>query len=159
MSPTIDSARSLPVLLVEDNEIDIAITQRIVKRNAPDVALSVARRGAEALDMLLDSTQPAPRLVLLDLGLPDIDGQEVLRRIKDHLRVSIVPVAVLTGAREERVMLDCLQLGGNMFFVKPIVATDVRNLVMAVRRYWEIIDTLQRAARGNEEEGHVDQKT
>ena len=159
MSPTIDSARTLPVLLVEDNEIDIAITQRIVKRNAPDVALSVARRGAEALDMLFDSAQPAPRLVLLDLGLPDIDGQEVLRRIKDHLHVSIVPVAVLTGAREERVMLDCLRLGGNMFFVKPIVATDVRNLVTAVRRYWDVMETLQRAARGEEEEGHVGQET
>jgi CheY-like chemotaxis protein len=150
--------QTLPVLLVEDNEIDIEITQRIVSRSAPDIALSVARGGAQALDVLFDTAVPAPRLVLLDLGLPDVDGQEVLRRIKDHLQLSIVPVAVLTGATEERVMMDCLRLGGNMFFVKPISAPDVRNLVTAVRRYWDIMETLQRAARGEKEQGHVEQE-
>ena len=150
--------QTLPVLLVEDNEIDIAITQRTVSRSAPEIALTVARGGAAALDVLFDSAQPAPRLVLLDLGLPDVDGQEVLRRIKDHLQLSIVPVAVLTGATEERVVMDCLRLGGNMFFVKPIAASDVTNLVTAVRRYWDIMETLQRAARGGEEQGHVEQE-
>lgn len=153
-----DHDQTLPVLLVEDNEIDIAITQRMIARSAPDIALSVARGGAQALEVLFDSAGPAPRLVLLDLGLPDVAGQEVLRRIKDHLQLSIVPVAVLTGAAREHVMMDCLRLGGNMFFVKPIAASDVRNLVTAVRRYWEVMETLQRSARGEEEEGHVDQE-
>ncbi|MEX2158005.1 MAG: response regulator [Dehalococcoidia bacterium] len=153
-----DQNQTLPVLLVEDNEIDIAITQRMIARSAPDIALSVARGGAQALEVLFDRTQPAPRLVLLDLGLPDVGGQEVLRRIKDHLELSIVPVAVLTGAPGERVMMDCLRLGGNMFFVKPIAASDVRNLVTAVRRYWEVMEALQRTARKEVETTHVDEE-
>ena len=153
-----DHNRTFPVLLVEDNEIDIAITQRMVARGAPDIELSVARDGAQALEVLFDDAQPAPRLVLLDLGLPDVDGQEVLRRIKNHLELSIVPVAVLTGATGERVMMDCLQLGGNMFFVKPIAVSDITNLVAAVRRYWEVMDGLQRAARKEVETPNVDEE-
>ena len=155
----------LPVLLVEDNEIDIEITRRMVERSASAIDLTIARDGAEALAILLGDQYRVqaerrallPRLVLLDLGLPQIEGQEVLRRIKNHPDLSPVPVAILTGATGEAPLMECLRLGSNMYFVKPISVTDVTNLVSAVRQYWEVLETLQKQrASGVREKRDVD---
>jgi len=152
-----DAQTPLPVLLVEDNEIDIEITRRVVARSSSPIDLTVARDGAEALALLLgEPSRPLPRLVLLDLGLPQFDGQEVLRRIKNHPDLSPVPVAVLTGATGERPLQECLRLGSNMYFVKPISVADVTNLVTTVRKYWEVLAALQRRAGQREEREDVD---
>lgn len=144
---------SVPVLLVEDNEIDIEITRRVVSRSPTPIELTIAHDGAEALAILFGE-RPArlPRLVLLDLRLPAVDGQEVLRRLKNDPELSTVPVAVLTGASEDRTFLECVRLGSNMYFVKPISVEDVTNLVVAVRRYWELMESLRRRNRENREE-------
>jgi CheY-like chemotaxis protein len=147
----------LPVLLVEDNEIDIEITRRVVSRSPLPIDLTVAHDGAEALALLLgERSAPLPRLILLDLRLPLFDGREVLRRIKNHPDLSPVPVAVLTGASGERPLKECLRLGSNMYFVKPISVADVTNLVSTVRRYWEVMEALQRRAGQREERQDVD---
>jgi CheY-like chemotaxis protein len=158
---------TLQVLLVEDNEIDIEITRRIVERSDAPIDLTVARDGAEALALLFGDPQRAgaargpllPRLVMLDLSLPQVDGQEVLRRIKNHPDLCPVPVAILTGASGDRPLIECLRLGSNMYFVKPLSIADVTNLVSAVRQYWEVIEALQQRANDAKEARRVDPQT
>ena len=142
----------LPVLLVEDNEIDIEITERIFARSGASVRLRVARDGDEALEMLLtgratnaSSTEELPRLVLLDLRLPRVEGTEVLKKIKEDPDISAIPVAILSGASGERPLLECMALGANMYYVKPISPSDASQLVSAVEKYWAIITRLRDA--------------
>ena len=139
------------ILLVEDNEIDVEITRRVLAKSGVAVTLDVARDGEEALDLLSRqrsqqasvSEAQLPGLVLLDLRLPLMDGREVLRRIKSDPDLCPIPVAVLTGATGERPMLECMELGGNMYFVKPMTVRDATNLLPAVQRYWAVIDRLR----------------
>ena len=145
----------IPVLLVEDNEIDVEITRRVLATSGLNVRLLVARDGKEALDVLFgetgrgspasEDTQP-PRLIVLDLGLPGIDGREVLRRIKNDAILCPIPVAVLTGSTDKGSMLECMAMGGNMYFVKPMTVADVVNVVTAVQKYWALVAHLQRKA-------------
>ncbi len=146
-----DSRAATSVLLVEDNEVDVEITRRTLTKSGANVRLRVARDGQEALEALDRFGRPdappedriLPRLVLLDIQLPAIDGREILRRIKDDPRLSAIPVAVLTGMTGEKLMLECMALGGNMHFTKPITAQDITNLVGAVERYWELIEQIK----------------
>lgn len=144
---------AIPVLLVEDNEIDVEITKRVLATSGLNVRLAVARDGNEALDVLFGETgrgSPAaedtqlPRLIVLDLGLPGIDGREVLRRIKNDPSLCPIPVAVLTGSTEAGPMLECMHIGGNMYFVKPMTVADALNVISAVQKYWALIEHLQR---------------
>ena len=140
---------AMPVLLVEDNELDVEMTQRVLSRLATSVRLVVARDGREALDVLLAPpvADELPRLVLLDLRLPGVDGRDVLRRIKNDPQLCIIPVVVLTGLGGQRPLLDCMELGGNMFFVKPLSEADAAHVMGVVQRYWQLMDTLTRRPR------------
>jgi len=140
--------RTLSILLVEDNEIDAEITKRVIAKSGIAVTVQVARDGEEALDILFQpegggGQQERPRLVLLDLRLPGIDGREILRRIKHHAELCVIPVAVLTGASDSRLMMECLELGGNMYFVKPITENEAANLLPAINKYWGVMEKLQ----------------
>ncbi len=150
--PMNQTSSPLPILLVEDNEIDIEITERIFARSGASVRLRVVRDGDEALEVLLTgrstnapSTDELPRLVMLDLRLPRVEGREVLRRIKEDPDISAIPVAILSGASGERPLLECMALGANMYYVKPISANDAGKLVAAVEKYWGIITRLRDA--------------
>jgi CheY-like chemotaxis protein len=150
----------LPILLVEDNEIDIEITERIFARSGAAVRLRIVRDGDEALDVLLtgrpanaSTAEELPRLVLLDLRLPRVEGTEVLKKIKEDPDISAIPVAILSGASGERPLLECMALGANMYYVKPISASDATKLVAAVEKYWSIITRLQSASAARKSEG------
>lgn len=150
----------MSILLVEDNEIDVEIMKRVLAKSGGNVSLRVARDGQEALELLLRSRTPGvladqadlPKLVLLDLRLPVIDGHEVLRRIKNDAEVSAIPVAVLTGLSGEKPLLECMAEGGNMYFVKPMTVMEARNLLPAIRKYWEIIEQCQRSREALDEQ-------
>src|ERR1700675_1572455 len=139
---------TLSVLLVEDNEIDAEITKRVIAKAGIAVNLQVARDGEEALEILLQppgdgNQRERPTLVLLDLRLPGIDGREILRRIKHHAELCVIPVAVLTGVSDNRMMMECLELGGNMYFVKPITESEAANFLPAISKYWGVMEKLQ----------------
>ena len=141
-----DNEGGVEILLVEDNPNDVELTLHAFKRMNLANSIHVARDGAEALDFMFGAgdaaevPQPAPRLILLDLKLPKVDGLEVLRRLKADPRTRKVPVVVLTSSREERDIVDSYELGVNSYIVKPV---DFGQFVEAARTlgmYWLLLN-------------------
>lgn len=135
------------ILLVEDNEDDIALTVRALKKNNIANELIIARDGAEALEYLFRegkyagrSNELLPQVVLLDLKLPKISGLEVLERIRTDGRTQYVPVVVLTSSAEESDLVKSYHLGANSFVRKPV---DFNEFIEATRQlglYWLVIN-------------------
>ncbi len=115
------------ILLVEDNLHDVELTVHALERHHVANRIQVVRDGAEALDYLFGtgayagrSPDDRPRVILLDLKLPKVDGLEVLRRVKSDPRTKTIPVVVLTSSREERDIVESYGLGANSYIVKPV---------------------------------------
>ncbi|HUW38573.1 MAG TPA: response regulator [Rhodocyclaceae bacterium] len=126
-----------PILLVEDNPDDEALTLRALAKNHIDNAVIVARDGVEALDYLFGGhAQLMPALILLDLKLPRIDGLEVLRRIRADDRTRLVPVVILTTSRERQDIVEGYSLGANSYIRKPVDFEQFVQTVDQVGRYW-----------------------
>ncbi|MCK6538940.1 MAG: response regulator [Anaerolineales bacterium] len=136
-----------PILLVEDNPDDEALTLRALRKNNIANAMSVVRDGAEALDFLFclgayagRNPREMPQVILLDLKLPKVDGLEVLRRIRADERTRLLPVVILTSSREEQDLLQSYSLGANSYVRKPV---DFNQFVEAVRQlglYWLVLN-------------------
>jgi two-component system response regulator len=116
-----------PILLVEDNPDDEALTLRAFKKNNIMNEVVVVRDGVEALDFLFGTgshagrdTRDMPQVVLLDLKLPKLDGMEVLRRIRADERTSVLPVVILTSSKEERDVIEGYRQGCNSYVRKPV---------------------------------------
>lgn len=131
------------ILLVEDNPDDADLTMRALTRHNLANRVLVARDGAEALEFLLgDSPKAAaPKVILLDLKLPKVDGLEVLRRIKASDRTKAIPVVVLTSSNEEPDIATSYQLGANSYIVKPVDFNQFGEAMRTVGLYWLLINT------------------
>ncbi|MDZ4278184.1 MAG: response regulator [Dehalococcoidia bacterium] len=147
---TVDApAKALQVLLVEDNDLDVEIAKRVFAKSGVAVYLHIARDGQEALDFLWqrrneeEQPGPLPDLALLDLNLPMVDGIQILRRMKSDPRLSAIPVVVLTGESSERPLRECMELGTNLYLMKPMAISDVLNVFVGVQRYWTALDGLE----------------
>ena len=134
---------AVEILLVEDNPNDVELTLRALKRHNLANSVMVVRDGAEALDFVFGegiyanrSTEIKPKLVLLDLKLPKIDGLEVLRRIKSDERTKVIPVVVLTSSKEERDIIESYKLGVNSYLVKPVDFDKFIDSVSEAGLYW-----------------------
>lgn len=135
------------LLLVEDNPRDVELTLHAFERFKLANSIHVARDGAEALDFLFGDGAHAdrasaanPRVVLLDLKLPKVDGIEVLRAIRENPRTRTLPVVVMTSSREERDIVEAYRLGVNSYIVKPV---DFEQFVEATRTfgmYWLVLN-------------------
>ena len=135
------------VLLVEDNPDDLELAQLAFKRGRFANTVDVARDGSEALDHLFCEGRYAgrdpsdePRLVLLDIKLPKVDGIDVLRSIKGDPRTRHIPVVMLTSSAEDRDLHACYELGANSYIVKPV---DVDNFFEAMKHvglYWLVLN-------------------
>jgi two-component system, response regulator len=131
------------ILLVEDNPDDVELTLHAFKIANLANQVHVARDGVEALDFLFCTgphagrgIQNKPRLILLDLKLPRLDGHEVLKRIKGDPRTSAIPVVILTSSAEERDVMRTYQVGANSYIVKPVDFEQFTESVRDIGRYW-----------------------
>lgn len=135
------------ILLVEDNPNDVELTLHALKKHNLANRIHVVRDGAEALDFIFGSGAYAgrrledhPKVILLDLKLPLVDGLEVLERIKSDPRTRTIPVVVLTSSREEPDIARSYELGANSYIVKPV---DFQQFAEAVRNlglYWLLLN-------------------
>ncbi len=141
------STAVIDILLVEDNPDDVELALMALRRNNLANQIHIARDGVEALDFIFcrgahsDRTfEKPPRVVLLDLKLPKIDGLEVLRAIKGDPRTQSVPVVVMTSSKEQRDMVEGYKLGVNSYIQKPIDFDQFRDLVKNLGYYWLVIN-------------------
>ena len=125
---------SATILLVEDNPDDAALTE-LALRNWP-ARLEIAHDAEEAVDYLFGNTHNAPRLVLLDLGLPDTDGLEVLRRIRQNERTRLIPVVILTSSMAPDDVAASYQMGANSYVLKPVDFDEFSERVRQIGSYW-----------------------
>ena len=125
------------ILLVEDNPTDKELTLRALRAVNLADRVRVARDGAEALEMLLGAEGTRrPKVVLLDLKLPKVDGLEVLKRIRADDRTRFMPVVVLTSSEEEKDVLQSYRLGINSYVVKPVDFESFEDAVSKLGPYW-----------------------
>jgi len=139
--------KSIEILLVEDNPNDVELTLLALKDNNLTNPIHVVRDGAEALEFIFATGAYAqreinhiPKVILLDLKLPKVDGLEVLRRVKGDPRTRAIPVVVLTSSREERDIVESYKLGVNSYIAKPV---DFEQFTQAVRTfglYWLLLN-------------------
>jgi two-component system response regulator len=135
------------IMLVEDNPDDVELTLRAFKKNNIANGVVVARDGAEALDYLFGTgayagrdTNDTPRIILLDLKLPKLDGLQVLERLRNDERTRLTPVVILTSSKEEHDLISGYKTGANSYVRKPV---DFNQFVEAVRHiglYWLLIN-------------------
>jgi two-component system, response regulator len=135
------------ILLVEDDPADVELTLRALRGENLGNRIQVARDGEEALDVLFcraghgdrDWGKP-PRMILLDLKLPKVDGLEVLGKIKGDPRTQAIPVVILTSSREERDRLVGYRLGVNSYIQKPVDFEQFRQVIKQLGLYWLVVN-------------------
>ncbi len=132
-----------PILLVEDNPMDVDLTLRAFKRRRVTNTIHVARDGEEALAWLprWESGEPWPAVILLDLKLPKVDGLEVLRQLKQHPKLRAIPVVVLTTSEESADVKTAYELGVNSYIVKPVEFEKFMDVSEKIDLYWTVVNT------------------
>lgn len=127
-----------PVLLVEDNPLDLDLTLRAFARNALVNPIEVARDGEEALSWIprWEAGEMLPLLILLDLKLPRVNGLDVLAQWKANAVSQAIPVVVLTSSDEDADVRNAYRLGANSYIVKPVAFTTFIELASQIELYW-----------------------
>ncbi len=138
------SSDPMEILLVEDNASDAELVLHSLKKNNFANRVRVARDGAEALDIMLgeraDPLLDTPKLILLDLKLPKVDGLEVLSRLKADPRTRCIPIVVLTSSREDHDLNKCYKLGANSYIVKPVDFARFTEAMRQLGLYWLLLN-------------------
>lgn len=136
------NSNPVEILLVEDNPHDVELTLRALKKNNITNRVEIVRDGEEALNYIFGANRSdgPPKVILLDLKLPKVDGLEVLYRIKSNHRTKTIPVVVLTSSREERDVVESYQLGVNSYIVKPVDFEQFTEAVRQLGLYWLLLN-------------------
>jgi CheY-like chemotaxis protein len=137
----------MEILLVEDNPTDAELTMRALKRKNLANRLVWVKDGAEALDFIYAQGQfqdrdpeDLPRLILLDLRMPKVDGFEVLKKIKANERTRKIPVVVLTSSQQDQDVVESYKLGVNSYVSKPVEFDEFIDAVSTLGLYWMLIN-------------------
>lgn len=135
-------ATQRPILLIEDNPMDIDLTQRAFAAQHLSNPVVVLRDGQEALDYLSEWTKdsPLPLVILLDLKLPKVHGLVVLRAIKENSVFHKLPVVVLTSSKEDVDIDNAYELGANSYIVKPVDFDNFMEVANQIEIYWLAIN-------------------
>ena len=142
-------ADEVEILLVEDNPTDVELTLRALKKNNLANKVHVVTDGEQALEFIFGTgsykgrdINHRPRVILLDLKLPKVDGLEVLRKIKSEERTKNIPVVVLTSSKEERDRIESYRLGVNSYIAKPVDFSRFTEAVSGLGLYWLLLNEL-----------------
>lgn len=142
-----NETNSVEILLVEDNPQDLELAQRALRQAHLANRIQVARDGQEALEYIFCEgphtgrrVEDSPKVILLDLKLPKVDGLEVLKRIKGDPRTRAIPVVVLTSSKEQNDVIESYQLGVNSYIVKPVNAESFVAAVQHLGMYWLLVN-------------------
>jgi len=135
------------ILLVEDNPNDVELALRALKKNNLANRVYIVKDGAEALDFIFArgnhkdrKVENGPKVILLDLKLPKVDGIEVLRAIRADKRTRFIPVVILTSSSEERDIVETYKLGVNSYIVKPVNFEKFIDVVRELGYYWLLLN-------------------
>lgn len=133
-----------PILLVEDNPLDVDLTLRAFRRRKLANPILVARDGEEALAWIprWEAGETQPTVILLDLNLPRIDGLTVLRTLKAHAVLRRIPVVALTTSKEDRDIHTAYDLGVNSYIVKPVDFDNFMDVAQQIELYWCVFNAL-----------------
>lgn len=138
--------KEVHILLVEDNEGDILLTQEVFKSSGLSNPLSVVKDGEEALDFLYQRNQftgaERPDLILLDINIPKINGKEILAMIKNDDDLKTIPVIMLTTSSADNDVLDSYRNHANCFITKPLGFNDFSQAVAEIKNFWFTLATI-----------------
>jgi CheY-like chemotaxis protein len=144
-----DVNKTVEILLVEDSDQDAELALRALRKNNISNKITRLRDGEEALDFLFGrgefegrSIHNIPRVVLLDLKMPKVDGLEVLKAIRENEITEKLPVVMLTSSKEERDLVHSYELGANSYIVKPVEFESFTKSVRDIGFYWMILNEL-----------------
>jgi CheY-like chemotaxis protein len=142
-----NESNAVELLLVEDNPEDLELSLRALRKANLVNRIHIARDGAEALEYIFcegpyvtRQIVDVPKVILLDLKLPKVDGLEVLKRIKSDPRTKMIPIVVLTSSKEQRDVVESYQLGVNSYLVKPVNFERFAEAVREFGLYWLLLN-------------------
>ena len=137
------------ILLAEDNPKDLELTLSALEEYNLANEIVTVNNGAEALDYLFkrgkfhNRATGNPAVIFLDIKMPKVDGIEVLKQIKSHPQLKLIPVVMITSSREEKDILDSYNLGTNAYVVKPINFWEFMNAIKSVGLFWAVINEVK----------------
>ena len=141
-----NSPSETEILLAEDNKNDRELILRALKKNKLPCKVIAVKNGEEALEYIfatgkcMNSAHRLPKIILLDLKLPKVNGLEVLKKVKSDERTRMIPVVIFSSSQEERDRLECYALGANSFVVKPIHFEKFLKIVFEIVLYWSSVN-------------------
>lgn len=142
-----NNTHEIEILLVEDNLDDLDMALRSLRKANLTNHIQVARDGAEALDFIFcqgayagRKIESRPKVILLDLKLPKVDGMEVLKQVKSDPRTKTIPVVMLTSSKEQKDVIESYHLGANSYIVKPVNFEGFAAAVQELGMYWLLLN-------------------
>lgn len=138
----INQNKNLPILLIEDNPVDIDLTLRAFTKQNLTNPIEIARDGEEAISLIekWEEGKPIPVVILLDLKLPKFNGLEVLKEIKSHPAFRTIPVVVLTSSAEDSDIEAAYKLGANSYIIKPVEFDKFIEVAAQIELYWTVLN-------------------
>lgn len=146
-----DQLHNIEILLVEDSIEDANLVMRSLKKNNLSNSIKHLRDGAQALDFIFAQGQYSerlvedkPKVILLDLKMPKVDGLQVLKAIKADERTKTIPVVIMTSSKEDRDLQECYQFGVNAYVVKPVSFDNFAKAVAELGMFWLMVNNAPR---------------